>query len=208
MFATRISNILEKFSYESETEFNLETVILADVTYGACCVDGMGITFSDGVDYTAVALGCDLLIHYGHSCLIPVSETKIKHALYVFVSISFDMNHLIESLFLTATQDPTIKDIALVGTVQFTHSLEWIKSELIRRGWVNEISIPQIKPLSSGELLGCTSPKFGLSSIMYSLYFSYHNKIVMSETGGSIWNLSCWPTLPSKLFATIRTPKN
>ena len=32
---------------------------MGDVTYGACCVD----------DYTARALGADLLIHYGHSCL-------------------------------------------------------------------------------------------------------------------------------------------
>ena len=32
---------------------------MGDVTYGACCVD----------DYTAVALGCDMLVHYGHSCL-------------------------------------------------------------------------------------------------------------------------------------------
>jgi 2-(3-amino-3-carboxypropyl)histidine synthase len=32
---------------------------MGDVTYGACCVD----------DYNAVALGCDMLIHYGHSCL-------------------------------------------------------------------------------------------------------------------------------------------
>lgn len=35
------------------------TVILGDVTYGACCVD----------DYTALSLGCDMLVHYGHSCL-------------------------------------------------------------------------------------------------------------------------------------------
>ena len=38
---------------------SVRCVILADVTYGACCVD----------DYTAKALGCDMLIHYGHSCL-------------------------------------------------------------------------------------------------------------------------------------------
>jgi 2-(3-amino-3-carboxypropyl)histidine synthase len=37
------------------------TVIMGDVTYGACCVD----------DYTALALGCDMLVHYGHSCLGP-----------------------------------------------------------------------------------------------------------------------------------------
>lgn len=43
---------------------NADTVIMGDVTYGACCVD----------DYTARALGCDLMIHYGHSCLGNFSE--------------------------------------------------------------------------------------------------------------------------------------
>ena len=38
---------------------NALAVIMGDVTYGACCID----------DYTAVALGCDMLVHYGHSCL-------------------------------------------------------------------------------------------------------------------------------------------
>jgi len=32
---------------------------MGDVTYGACCID----------DYSAVALDCDMLVHYGHSCL-------------------------------------------------------------------------------------------------------------------------------------------
>lgn len=32
---------------------------MGDVTYGACCVD----------DFSARALGCDFLLHYGHSCL-------------------------------------------------------------------------------------------------------------------------------------------
>lgn len=37
----------------------VQTVIMGDITYGACCVD----------DYTAKALDCDVMIHYGHSCL-------------------------------------------------------------------------------------------------------------------------------------------
>ena len=53
MFACIITDILEK--YTKDCEF----IILGDVTYGACCVD----------DYTARALGCDLLVHYAHSCL-------------------------------------------------------------------------------------------------------------------------------------------
>ena len=47
-----------------------DCVIMADVTYGACCVD----------DFSARALGCDLLVHYGHSCLIPIGK---NHALKI-----------------------------------------------------------------------------------------------------------------------------
>ncbi len=62
LFATTISDILTQFCP------GIETLIMGDVTYGACCID----------DYTARALGCDLLVHYAHSCLIPVDVTKIK----------------------------------------------------------------------------------------------------------------------------------
>lgn len=36
-----------------------DTLVMGDVTYGACCVD----------DFTARALGADFMVHYGHSCL-------------------------------------------------------------------------------------------------------------------------------------------
>ena len=81
LFATTISDILTQFCP------GIETLIMGDVTYGACCID----------DYTARALGCDVLIHYAHSCLIPVDVTKIK-TLYVFVDISIDTQHLLASL--------------------------------------------------------------------------------------------------------------
>ena len=41
-------------------------VVMGDVTYGACCVD----------DFSAAALAADLLVHYGHSCLVPVDVTQ------------------------------------------------------------------------------------------------------------------------------------
>lgn len=58
----------------------IEVVIMGDVTYGACCVDDLA---SDQMD-------CDLLVHYGHSCLIPITETRRK-VLYVFVEIQIDI---------------------------------------------------------------------------------------------------------------------
>jgi len=61
---------------------------MGDVTYGACCVD----------DYTARALGADFMIHYGHSCLVPVDQTCGIKMLYVFVDIKFDLHHFVETV--------------------------------------------------------------------------------------------------------------
>lgn len=61
--------------------------ILGDVTYGACCID----------DFSASALGADFLVHYGHSCLVPVDFTKVP-CMYIFVDIKIDMEHLVESI--------------------------------------------------------------------------------------------------------------
>lgn len=76
MYACTISDILEQFT-------GCQCTILGDVTYGACCID----------DLTAKALGCNLLVHYGHSCLVPIAVTAVT-VLYVFVEISIDTEHL------------------------------------------------------------------------------------------------------------------
>lgn len=75
MYAGVISDILSKFcplldpkrDPAAPLDWVVETVILGDVTYGACCVQ----------DFTAKALGCDFLVHYGHSCLVPINVTDV-----------------------------------------------------------------------------------------------------------------------------------
>ena len=42
-------------------------LVLGDVTYGACCVD----------DFTARSLGAEFMIHYGHSCLVPIDRLHL-----------------------------------------------------------------------------------------------------------------------------------
>lgn len=148
IFATTISDILTQFCPGAET------LIMGDVTYGACCID----------DYTARALGCDLLVHYAHSCLIPVDVTKIK-TLYVFVDISIDTAHLLATL---ERNFQTGQTIAMVGTIQFNSTLHQIKPILEKAGF--KVIIPQIMPLSKGEILGCTSPKLSTGSVDILLY--------------------------------------
>ncbi|KAK5112111.1 Diphthamide biosynthesis protein 1 [Meristemomyces frigidus] len=136
LFATTISDILTQFCPGAST------LIMGDVTYGACCID----------DYTARALGCDLLVHYAHSCLIPVNVTAIK-TLYVFVDIQIDIEHLLATISRNFKPGSTI---AMVGTIQFNATLHGTAPPLREAGY--NVLIPQITPLSKGEILGCTSP--------------------------------------------------
>jgi len=167
IFACTISDILEKFC-------GVETLVMGDVTYGACCID----------DFTAVALGCDFMVHYGHSCLgmqcgswvfiaihcsspvhladlllffsfpsqVPVDVTTIK-TLYVFVDIGIDVQHFIATVRKNFERG---SKLVLVGVIQFVQAIQAARRELEVEYVLN---VPQAKPLSPAEILGCTSPQ-------------------------------------------------
>lgn len=142
MYSLALSDIISTFGGTSHC------FVLGDVTYGACCVD----------DLAASALGADLLIHYGHSCLVPVNVTAVP-CLYVFVDISIDVDRLIRTIDLNLLRS---SNVVLAGTIQFASAIRSAKPELERRGFT--VLIPQSKPLSAGEVLGCTAPKISSSS--------------------------------------------
>ena len=74
-FSILISDILTTFG-------KCETIIIGDITYGACCID----------DIDCNILECDLLIHYCHSCLVPSTKCLVE-ILYIFVEINL-LNHI------------------------------------------------------------------------------------------------------------------
>jgi len=220
MYASAIGDILVKFAYrfrpagddtaEDAAPASVESLsVLGDVTYGACCID----------DLSARALGCDLLVHYGHSCLVPLTCTVVP-CLYVFVEIRVDVEHLVECFRLTFWQEEeerrrrragTEKDAAsssragdseevsklvetlVMGTVQFrsavveaarllngdrTDSVTAVSSARSTAAAASSPTddashsntvrfraiVPQAKPLSPGEVLGCTAPS-GLAEL-------------------------------------------
>jgi len=138
LYACTIADIIQEFT-------QAETLIMGDVTYGACCID----------DYSAKALGCDLIVHYGHSCLVPIDITGGIQVLYIFVDIQIDLSHLIDTIKFNFTSDKTI---ALVSTIQFASSIHAASRLLINESGY-KVKLPQCKPLSPGEILGCTAPK-------------------------------------------------
>ncbi|BGP44622.1 Diphthamide biosynthesis protein 1 [Rhodotorula kratochvilovae] len=258
MYGCAIVDIIERFS-------GAECVIMGDVTYGACCID----------DYTARALGCDMMIHYGHSCLVPVDTTTIR-TLYVFVEIAVDRQHLAATVRLNfphcipardsatlsnaalakgkgpeleiaiepraggacssggcggcscksgdapaagqhdaaATKEPGTTKLAVVGTIQFVAAVQGLKSDLEAEEAVQaqrlaieaapaegtdapadsareleqprerfEIVVPQVKPLSPGEILGCTAPKLAADTdaLLYVGDGRFHLESIMIQ---------------------------
>jgi len=178
MYASTIGDILVKFAYQFKPQDDVSQEktpkaikslsVLGDVTYGACCID----------DLSARAIGCELLVHYGHSCLVPLTCTVIP-CLYVFVEIRVDVQHLVDCVKLTfgdeensRREDETAEtdscptrviEALVMGTVQFRSAvvesaqrLDGLDSNT--RQVQFESIIPQTKPLSPGEVLGCTAP--------------------------------------------------
>uniref|UniRef100_A0A7S3NK92 2-(3-amino-3-carboxypropyl)histidine synthase subunit 1 n=1 Tax=Aureoumbra lagunensis TaxID=44058 RepID=A0A7S3NK92_9STRA len=142
MYGNALAQILRKFHNKK-----LRVYILGETTYGACCVD----------DLSAKALNCELLVHYGHSCLVPNQITTNIKMLYIFVDIEFDVSHLVDSCLLEF-QKNKMNQMAIAGTVQFLRSINRAATQLKAALPNNQIHIPQAFPLSSGEVLGCTAP--------------------------------------------------
>ncbi|XP_016158400.1 PREDICTED: diphthamide biosynthesis protein 1 isoform X2 [Ficedula albicollis] len=163
MFACTIADIIERFT-------DAEAVVMGDVTYGACCVD----------DYTARALGADFLVHYGHSCLIPIDSTQGLKMLYVFVDIKIDASHFLETIRFNFSAGTSL---ALVSTIQFVSTVQAVSQELRSQ---YKVCVPQCKPLSPGEILGCTSPRLAQNTdaIVYLGDGRFHLESIMIANPG------------------------
>ena len=142
-YATRISRHLGE-------EADCEVTIMADAVFGACCVD----------DLACRSQGIDLLVHFGHSCLIPIDQTVVQ-TMYIPVTMKFNHEHLIETIKYNF---PSSTKIALQGTIQFGFSLPLVQARLQEDGYV--VQIPRSKPLSAGETLGCTAPEITGADIL------------------------------------------
>nr|NVI71070.1 putative diphthamide biosynthesis protein 1 [Cucujiformia] len=133
--------------------------------YGACCVD----------DLTAKRLCVDLLVHYGHSCLVPIDQTKGVKMLYIFVDIKIDPLHFVETIKYNF---PVTTKLALVSTIQFLTTLQAVANNLKDAGY--DVNLPHSKPLSAGEILGCTAPVLGnVDAVIYLGDGRFHLESIM-----------------------------
>ena len=164
IFAVPIVNLLKQFLP------GVEFVVMADTVYGACCID----------DCKAKELGCDMLVHYGHSCLVPINQmVNGVSILYIFVDIKFDILHLIQSV--VKNFNPDQHRLCLASTIQFISSTHIVARELRdKHGF--DVVVPQSKPLTSGEILGCTAPfldEFQVNTLVFVADGRFHLEALM-----------------------------
>ncbi|GAA5977044.1 hypothetical protein JCM5350_007539 [Sporobolomyces pararoseus] len=88
-----------------------ELYVLADTTYGSCCVD----------EVAAQHVDADFVVHYGHTCLSPTARLPV---LYILTKRSIDPVHAASSLASTSKssldQDPP-KAVVLLYDVGYAH---------------------------------------------------------------------------------------
>lgn len=77
------------------------------------------------------------------------------------MEINIDVEHLVESIVYNFKECKG--QLYLLGTIQFNKALFVIKAMLEKRPELQggKIQVPQTKPRSGGEVLGCTSPIIG-----------------------------------------------
>jgi len=116
-----------------------EILLLGDSCYGAC----------DVALLQAEALNADLIVHYGHSQMMPDSGLPV---IYVEAKTDIDVNHLVEK---ATPLMRSWKAAGLATTVQHVHQLGEVAEVLEREGKTVVIGPSGRKTRHDGQVLGC-----------------------------------------------------
>ncbi|BCS24850.1 2-(3-amino-3-carboxypropyl)histidine synthase subunit 1/2 [Aspergillus puulaauensis] len=96
--------------------------ILADTSYGTCCVD----------EVAAEHVDADVVVHYGRSCLSPTARLPV---IYVFTHKELHLGPLVKA-FKETYPDPTAK-VILAADVTYSDHVPEVYSRLVKEGYSN-----------------------------------------------------------------------
>ena len=117
-----VENTIEQTSDLSlkDEESSVNFTILADTSYGSCCVD----------EIAAEHVDADAIIHFGRACLSPTARLPVLH---IFTRQPVDSDAVI-SCFKKCYPD-FAADIILTADLPYSHSIEYIHQELLASGY-------------------------------------------------------------------------
>ena len=122
------------------TQENIPVITVLDPSFGAC----------DIADYKAQLLGCDLIVHLGHSKML---HTGIP---VIYWPVEFPLDQKMIPGCVTALEKESFfhknKKIGIYVTIQFHRHVNEIKSELEKKGFSVFSGMGDLK---DGQILGC-----------------------------------------------------
>jgi diphthamide biosynthesis protein 2 len=104
--------------------------ILADTSYGACCVD----------EIAAEHVDAEVVVHYGRSCLSPTARLPV---IYVFTSHPLPLSPVIEAFEGTYGAERKEERIVLMADIVYHSHIGEFKQKLLERGYTN-ILAPEV----------------------------------------------------------------
>ena len=117
-----LETAVEALSISGKDEVEEKLFILADTSYGACCVD----------EVAAEHVDADVVVHYGRSCLSPTSRLPV---IYVFATKPISLDMVLET-FKETFKDKDQK-IILMADVPYSNHIPGVYEKLREEGYTN-----------------------------------------------------------------------
>ncbi|MCJ1482915.1 Diphthamide biosynthesis protein 2 [Schaereria dolodes] len=105
-----------------EPTLDVQLYILADTSYGACCVD----------EIAAEHVDADVVVHYGRACLSPTARLPVIH---IFTTQPLDMNLMLEAF--TNLYTDYHQKVILMADVTYSSHLPVFSEALEQHGYIN-----------------------------------------------------------------------
>ncbi|KAK4743992.1 hypothetical protein SAY87_010304 [Trapa incisa] len=105
-----------KASNASEVKEDVRFFVMADTTFGSCCVDEVG----------ASHISADCVIHYGHTCLSPTSSLP---AFFVFGKSPMDISSCAKKIFNYASA--ASKPVLVLYGLEYAHIIMHLKEVML-----------------------------------------------------------------------------
>jgi 2-(3-amino-3-carboxypropyl)histidine synthase len=163
-----------------EQKTKAKTLIFIEPSFGACML----------ADNDAKRLGCDLLVHFGHSRFY--KEEMPTVFVPVFYEIPEQQIKKTANKIATELQKRKIKKTGLVGTIQYAKALPEIKKELEKKGF--SVKIGKGNNVSDGQVLGCnySAPVSVIKDVEATIYIGdgrFHPLAIVLGTNQPVFSI-------------------
>ena len=182
----------------------VKLTILADTSYGSCCVD----------EIAAEHVDADAVIHYGRACLSPTARLPVVH---VFTKQNLDQDDVV-ACFKERFSERDSK-VILVADMPYAHHIELLHGRLKREGYesvrateiihepsapipnrvIHDFPIPDLPSMQDWDIFHISDPP---TSLLLTLFSRVRRVYVYSAAGESSMRTS--RTLEASTTALLR----